>query len=68
MKGLRPSSLSKDDQQATGSAAHDAINRLLHRLEADPNKLWQEAKTYIDLEQGILVINDTMLNSSAIGW
>jgi hypothetical protein len=44
------------------AAAHDAINRLLHRLEPDPNELWQEAKTYVDLEQGILVIDDTMLD------
>ncbi len=50
-------------QPTTGSAAaHDAINRLLHRLEPDPNELWQEAKGYVELEQGILVIDDTMLD------
>jgi len=49
-------------QPKTGSAAaHDAINRLLHRLEPDPNELWQEAG-YVELEQ-ILVIDDTMLDS-----
>lgn len=50
-------------QPTTGSAsAHDAINRLLHRLEPDANELWQEAKAYVELEQGILVIDDTMLD------
>ena len=48
-------------QPTTGAAAaHDAINRLLHRLDPDPNELWQEAKSYVSLEQGILVIDDTM--------
>jgi len=48
-------------QPPLGSAtAHDAINRLLHRLEPDPNELWQEATAYVELEQGILVIDDTM--------
>lgn len=42
--------------------AHDAINRLLHRLEPDPNELWQEAKGCVELAQGILVIDDTMLD------
>lgn len=50
-------------QPTSGSAtAHDAINRLLHRLEPDSNELWQEAKAYVELEQGILVIDDTMLD------
>jgi hypothetical protein len=32
-------------QPTTASAAaHDAINRLLHRLEPEPEELWQEAK------------------------
>jgi hypothetical protein len=50
-------------QPTTESAAgHDAVNRLLHRLEPDPKELWQEAKAYVELEQGILVIDDTMLD------
>lgn len=43
------------------AAAHDAINRLLHRLEPDPNEKRQEASASVELEQGILV-NDTMLD------
>ena len=42
--------------------AHDAINRLLHRLEPNPNELWQEAKGCVELAQGILVIDDTILD------
>jgi hypothetical protein len=50
-------------QQTTESAAaHDAINRLLHRLEPEPDELWQEAKAYVELEQGIVVVDDTMLD------
>jgi hypothetical protein len=44
-----------------GSIAHDAINRMLYRLEADPNKLWEEAKVHVSLRKGILVIDDTLL-------
>lgn len=43
-------------------AAHDAINRLLHRLEPDPNEKRQEASASVELEQGILVVDDTMLD------
>ena len=39
-----------------------AINRLLHRLEPAQYELWQEATAYVELEQGILVIDDTMLD------
>ncbi len=49
-------------QPTTGAAAHDAINRLLHRLEPAPDELWQEAKAYVELEQGMLVLDDTMLD------
>jgi hypothetical protein len=31
--------------------AHDAINRLLHRLEPEPEELWQEAQASVDLMQ-----------------
>ena len=29
-------------------AAHDALNRLLHRLEPDPTPLWREAELLLD--------------------
>ncbi len=55
---------------AENRAAHDAtcversrnINRLLHRRSPDPNEFWQEAKDYVELNQGVLVIDDTMLD------
>lgn len=50
-------------QPATEAApAHDAINRLLHRLEPSSEELWEEAKVGVELAQGILVIDDTMLD------
>jgi hypothetical protein len=42
--------------------AHDAINRLLHRHEPSSDELWQEAAGYVGLTQGILVIDDTVLD------
>lgn len=44
------------------AAAHDAINRLLYRLEADPQALWQEARTQIKPSHGILVVDDSTLD------
>ena len=43
--------------ESKNAAAHDAFTRLLGRLEPDPETLWQEAKTQIDLQSGILGIN-----------
>ena len=42
--------------------AHDAINRLLHRQEPSSETLWQEAKGYVGLSHGLLVIDDTVLD------
>ena len=48
--------------QTDSSASHDAINRLLHRVEPDPEELWQELKAFVNLTQGILVLDDTMMD------
>jgi len=49
-------------QPKTGSAAaHDAINRLLHRLEPDPNELGKRRKA-MWVRARDLVIDDTMLD------
>jgi putative transposase len=48
--------------QRPGAAAHDAFTRLLHRLEPDPDTLWQEAKGQVDLTHGVLVVDDTVLD------
>jgi putative transposase len=43
-------------------AAHDAINRLLQRLEPDTAPMWQEAELLVDRTRGLLVIDDTTLD------
>ena len=42
--------------------AHDAFTRLLHRLEPDADQLWHEARELLQLEGGLLVIDDTVLD------
>jgi putative transposase len=42
--------------------AHDAFTRLLHRLEPDPEALWLEAHTQVDLLDGVLVLDDSVLD------
>lgn len=41
------------------TVAHDAVNRLLHRLQPTTEGLWSEASKYISLDTGILVIDDS---------
>src|SRR3954454_19944810 len=43
-------------------AAHDALTRLLHRLDPDPSPLWNEAKQHVILDDGLLIIDDTTLD------
>jgi hypothetical protein len=42
--------------------AHDAFTRLLHRLEPDPQALWQEVRPLIRPAEGVLVVDDTVLD------
>ena len=42
--------------------AHDSLNRLLYRLPADSEALWSEAAAYVNKDQGILVIDDSILD------
>ena len=42
--------------------AHDAITRLLHRLELDSTALWAEAETQVDRQHGVLVLDDSTLD------
>jgi hypothetical protein len=42
--------------------AHDAFTRLLHRLEPDPATLWDEARPQVRLEDGVLVVDDSVLD------
>jgi putative transposase len=47
----------KDD-----APSHDAINRLLLRIEIDSDDLWQEARHQVDLKSGVLVLDDSTLD------
>ncbi len=47
--------------ESRNAPAHDAFARLLSRLEPDAETLWDEAKTQIDLQSGILVLDDSTL-------
>jgi putative transposase len=42
--------------------AHDSFTRLLRELKPDPHKLWQEAQPLVNLQSGLLIIDDTMLD------
>lgn len=42
--------------------AHDAFTRLLTREPPDTGALWEEAKTLIEPERGVLVMDDTTLD------
>jgi hypothetical protein len=48
--------------ESANAAAHDAITRLLHRLEPSTEQLWQEAQSEVQLSQGILVVDDSTLD------
>src|SRR6187402_3490771 len=42
--------------------AHDAFTRLLHRLEPDPDALWEEVRPLLRTTGGILVLDDSVLD------
>ena len=48
-----------DDDDAP---SHDAINRLLLRVETDSEDLWQEARHQVSLNSGVLVLDDSTLD------
>lgn len=43
-------------------ASHDAITRVLQRLDPDPSVLWDEAQTCVNRTTGILIVDDTTLD------
>jgi hypothetical protein len=47
---------------SANAAAHDAITRLLHRMEPSTEQLWQEAQPQVQLNQGVLVVDDSTLD------
>src|SRR3954469_25032079 len=63
--------------------AHDAFNRLLHRLETDPPTprrepeplaLWREAQPWVQKCRGVLILDDSTLDKpyarkiDLVGW
>lgn len=54
--------------------AHDSFQRLLTRLEPDPEQLWDEARPQVQLEDGVLVLDDSTLDkpysrvAGLVGW
>jgi putative transposase len=42
--------------------AHDAFTRLLHRLEPDPETLWQEVGPLVPRQGGLLILDDSVLD------
>ncbi len=42
--------------------AHDAFTRLLQRQPPDTAALWQEAKAFVKLRKGLLILDDTTLD------
>jgi putative transposase len=42
--------------------AHDAFTRFLHRLEPDPETLWQEARPLVHRKGGMLILDDSTLD------
>jgi hypothetical protein len=42
--------------------AHDAFNRLLHRLEPAPDILWTEVRPFVRLHGGVLLLDDAVLD------
>ena len=48
--------------EAPDPPAHDAFTRFLHRLEPDPETLWQEARPLVHRQSGVLVLDDSTLD------
>ena len=44
------------------AAHHDSFNRLLHRLDPEPEILWEEAQPLVVRNQGVLVLDDSTLD------
>jgi putative transposase len=42
--------------------AHDSFTRLLNRLEPDPESLWNETRARIQLDEGMLILDDSVLD------
>jgi putative transposase len=61
-KGYSCSEAARVQPARVDPPAHDAITRLLHRLEPKPDELWNEAREWVKLKRGILIIDDSVLD------
>jgi putative transposase len=52
----------KVQPESSQPPAHDAFTRLLHRLEPDPETLWDEARPMVHRKGGLLVLDDSTLD------
>jgi hypothetical protein len=48
--------------QEPDSPAHDSITRFLHRQDPDPSALWKEVQPFLRKDDGILVLDDSVLD------
>lgn len=61
-KHLSATEAARVQPESQNAPAHDAFTRLLTRLEPDAETLWQEAKTQVNTNAGILVLDDSTLD------
>jgi putative transposase len=48
--------------QRPNAPAHDSFTRLLNRLEPQPQALWDETRPLIRLDEGVLILDDSVLD------
>ena len=53
---------SQPDGEEEAGPAHDAFTRLLQRRPPDTEALWQEAESFVDRSDGLLILDDTTLD------
>ena len=51
-----------DDDDDDDRPAHDAFTRLLERIPPDTEALWSEARRLVNLDGGVMVMDDTTLD------
>ena len=52
---------SRSSTDIINKPAHDAFTRLLQRQPLSSENLWNEVKTFVKNDQGVLIIDDTVL-------
>ena len=59
--GRRDRNRTRSTGKRKGGGATPAFTRLLTRLEPDPETLWSESRSQVDLNRGILILDDSTL-------